>query len=325
MHRVLYNSFWAYIVSVPIIAVAHAVNYDRISFFEEPLAIQTDIGTFSINSLVDWEYRSEDNDNANFDTGRFVGQALYSHQLENNWDIGASYLADYSSERRENYEDEFRFFVRDHWGLLSIGEIATQLFDEIGRQPAAGLLSIENDNFILPLETYGVHYVWSAPTLNLLASIDESANVEAGISDQRVIGKYRLGLSLRVNRTDDPQGNAQGVRESNGIAVVGRLERGRWSGDVQFMSEDVESLDRDKEFRLNTVSFGVHYRFDRAHWSLSGIARENVLEDEERILALGLRMDLARGLSFNAGARVSTTKLLDDKFRTYAGSIRYEF
>ena len=325
MRQVLYVSLLASIFGVWKVTGAHAVNYDRISFFEEPLAVQTDIGTFSINSLMDWEYRSEDNDNARFDTRRFVGQTFYSHQLDNNWDIGASYLADYSSERRENYEDEFRMFVRDRWGLISIGEIATQLFDETGRQPATGLLSVENDNFILPLETYGVHYAWSAPTVKLLASVDESANVEAGVSDQRVIGKYRLGLSLRFNRTDDPQGNAQGVRESNGIALVGRLERGRWSGDVQFMSEDVESLDRDKAFRLNTVSFGVHYRFDSVNWSLTGIARENVLDDEERILALGLRMDLARGLSFNSGARISTTKLLDDKFRTYAASIRYEF
>ncbi|MBX2869050.1 MAG: hypothetical protein KTR18_10260 [Acidiferrobacterales bacterium] len=301
-----------------------AQNADQLSFVEKPVAIATENGTFLLNALVDWQYRSENNNLARFDTRRLIGKVSYSQQLENDWDVGASYEGDYMSGSGENYFDEFRVFIKDQWGSVSAGEIATELFDKAGRRRSVGLLGIDNDSFLLPLETWGIHYEWSSPKLSLLASIDESANTELGFLHHRVSGGYRLGWFLRANHTEDPQGNAQGVNASEGVALGSQLERGRWSADAQWMLEEIDTVDSNQTFSLTTFSMGLHYRFNRFGWSFTGISRENVLNNTERFVSLGLRMDVARGLSLNAGIRSESTKLMDEAFRTYALSIRYE-
>ncbi|MGI9319050.1 MAG: hypothetical protein ACR2QW_17115 [bacterium] len=295
------------------------------SFFEKPLAYQTEWGTFSIRTLGDWEYRSEDNDNARFDTRQIVSELGFSTQLKNDWNVGAKYIADYSSERRDEYLDEFRVFAQDQWGLAIAGDIATQVFDQTRRQETVGLLGIENDNFTLPLESYGVYYQWSSPSLRLLIGLDEEANFEAGVVIDKPVGRFQYKLSLRVNQTEDEEGNAQGVKESEGIALMGQIKRGRWLIDVQLMAENVTSLQSERDFDLITVSSGLHYQFDRLKLSLSGVSRENVLDNTERTVALGARFDLARGLSINLGASVSDSEILTEDFKTYAASLRYEF
>jgi hypothetical protein len=304
---------------------AGPINYDRLSFFEEPLAYQTALGTFSVNALSDWEYRSEDNDNARYDQLQFVSELGFSTQLKNDWDVGASYLADYSSERREEYIDEFRVFVRDQWGSLVAGHIALLAFNQTRRQKSFGLLGIEDDNFTLPLESYGAYYQWTTPTITLLVAIDEETNVEAGGVFDKPIGRFQYRLSVRLNQTDNEEGNAQGVKESRGAALMAQVERGRWLIDAQVLVENADSLQNDKDFELTTVSAGMHYQFDRLRLSLTGINRENVLENTERRLSLGARYNMARGLTLNLGASISDSELFPENFKTYAASIRYEF
>ncbi len=129
---------------------------------------------------------------------------------------------------------------------------------------------------------------------------------------------------MSANRTENAEGNAQGVSFSEGVALGSRLQRGRWFADVRWMIEDIQFLENSRELSLTTVSMGIHYRFNRAEWSLTGLARENVLNNKERILALGLRVDVARGISLNTGIRLERSNILDETFRTYALSIRYE-
>ena len=307
------------------VAQADPINYDRLSFVEEPLAYQAALGTFSVNALMDWEYRSEDNDNARYDQFLFVSDLGFSAQLKNDWDFGANYIADYSSERRDEYIDEFRIFVKDQWGSLVAGDIALQAFDLTRRQGSFGLLGIEDDNFTLPLESYGAYYQWSTPALVLFFALDEETNFETGAVFDKPIDRFQYRFSIRINQTEDEEGNAQGVKESRGVAVMGQIRRGRWLVDAQVLEENVTSLQNDKDFALTTVSAGLHYQFDRLKLSLTGVSRENVLENTERRVSLGAGYIMARGLSFNFGASVSDSKLFPEDFETYAASIRYEF
>jgi len=309
---------------VPATVYGAVINYDRISFFNRPVAYPTNYGTLSVNFLLDASYQSENNEASRFDNLQNVSRVLYEHQLANDWDIGASYEFDYNAERGDRVIDEFQFFALDQWGFASIGNMASQVFDRSKRQPARGLLGITDDNFSLTLDEYGGFYQWASADTKWMIAVDSAGSTESAVVYNKPIGTVDYMVSARISVVDLETENAQGVDRGRGVALVAQARRGRWLVDAQYLQENLELVDGDTAFDLAAVSAGVHYDFNRLKISLTAISRQNTLQNRQRSVAMGLRYNLARGLSVNAGARVSDSELFPENFRSLAVSLRYE-
>lgn len=301
------------------------INYDRLSFLETPQSFDLGSGTLELQAAIDIAYRSENNGLAEFDSQQVEAFLFYETQLSNDWDIGASYRINYDTNRADNTIDDLRFFVRDQWGLISIGNVATQLYDEARRQIASGLLGADQDNFTLALTDYGMFYQWATADTQWLLALDDDTNIEAGIVFNKPVGRFDNKFSIRGNSAENSAGDAQNVFKSQGIAFVAQTSIGRWTLDGQWMRERVTLADRFSELDLDTNSLGIHAKFNLVSLSLTGVLRDNELSDTERSLSLGLRYDIARGFALNLGANVFNTNLIDENFSSYSASVRYQF
>lgn len=301
------------------------INYDQLSFFETPLAYSIADGSLLLEGAVDVAYQSENDGLAEYASQQFEGFLGYETQLANDWEVGASYRVNHDTDRADNTTNELRLFARDQWGLISIGNVSTQLYDQARRRRASGLLGIDRDNFTLPLARDGVFYQWATPTTQLMATFDSDSNIEAGLVYKKPIGTIQYKLSARVNHTENESGDAQNVQQSQGGAIVAQITRGRWTLDSQLMTEQVKLVGGLSEINLTTISAGAHSKFGRLSISLTGINRENELFDTERFYALGLGYDIARGLSINFGSSINNSKLVPERFATYSASLRYQF
>lgn len=304
---------------------AQAFSSESLAFFEEPNAFDLGGGVLAINSLLDLSYESRDNGNSKFDDFAARGLISYQKQLANDWDLSISYLADYQKERGDEFQDLFRIAISDQWGEVILGDISSVVYERTNREVAVGLLGINNDSFTLPLEDEGIFYQYSTPASDWMMALDKEGNTELGVSLYLPINKFEYQLSARINTSESEQSDAQGVQEGEGIALVAQVQRGRWIADLQLMREQLGLIAASDELKLNTVSAGLHYAFNRAKWSFTAINRENELNNDERQLSLGLRYYLARGFTLNLGASVNNSKLFSKRFYSTATSLRYEF
>ncbi len=157
-----------------------------------------------------------------------------------------------------------------------------------------------------------------------MLSVDKDATVELGTRYYMAHNGAEYVFTARLNNINNDTADAQGVSESKAYALLGQIQRGRWIWDIQYLNERLILLSDSNSVELGALSAGAHYQFDRWKWSLTGSTRENELNDEERSYALGARYDVARGLSVNAGVQVKNSKLLPERFWSYALSLRYE-
>lgn len=301
------------------------INYDRLSFFETPQRVEIGTGTLQLQGALDISYRSENDGLAEFDSQQAEAFLRYETQLENDWDVGISYRINYDTNRADSTVDELRIFARDQWGLLTVGNISSLLYDQSRRQLANGLLGVDRDNFTLPLDEYGVFYQWATADTQWMLAVDNDVNIEAGVVFNKPIGRLDYKFSMRANSNENIDGDAQNVTESQGLAIVAQASIGRWTVDSQWMTEQVQLLDGSSELTLNTLSMGLHAKFNLLSLSLTGMQRDNELSDTERSLSLGVRYDIARGLSLNLGANIFSTELINNDFSSYAASIGYQF
>lgn len=306
------------------VAQAQVINPDRLSFFNRPIAWQTERGTFFLNALLDLAARETNNGDARFEELSGVSRFEYAHQLHNDWDVGASYEIDYQSERAEQSEDTIKVFVEDQWGFASLGNVDRELFDRFGRQPAAGLLAFDEDDFALGLEENGGFYQWSSPDTRLALTLDTEGNAQTGIAFSKPVGAIDYLFALRGGIVEPASETAQGVERGTGVALVASARRGRLTIDGQLLQERLELVDGNTELDLTALSVGVHYRFNRAVLSMTARSRENALDNREQGIAIGLRYALSRGLSVNLGARSEDSEAFPEDIRAYAISLRYE-
>lgn len=302
-----------------------AFNSESVTFFEKPVAYQTQYGVIELNALFDIGQRSDNNSSSKYSHYEAGSSISYQTQLANDWDIGFLYLADYQNQRNDSYQDLFRLFIQDQWGEVQLGDISSLIYERTNRQITTGLLGADNDEFTLSLESSGVFYQWQTPSTQLMLSADKEANFELGVRLYKPINGIEYVFSARANHVDNDRADAQGVSQSDSFAIVAQAQRGRWVVDSQYMQEKLAFLASRDSFTLDTFSAGIHYQANRWGWSVSGILRENELNDSERFLSLGLRYNYARGLSINAGKSISYSKLLPERLHSYALSLRYEF
>lgn len=315
-------------------SLAHAdggslpINYDAISFIEEPMAVGIGPVTVNANVLVDqsveYSTQAEDDD---YNT-RTIGDVQAEVELPNTWQLSARYVANYDRLRKDSYDDDFAVAISDEWGTLAGGNVTGAVFENSRRKRGFGNAELKNDNFLGALDEDGGFYSVQYNSYRFSVAADQEGRAEAGVSFTRPIGKQNYFASLRVRKGDtgeDPGDTITAVGapgDTYGAAVVGEMIYASFLADVQL---GYENIDLDNQSGDNDHAFGsvgMQYKEGAYRFSLEGgLGRYD--GDDRRSAAFGSQVDVARGMSLNLG--VNYVYENDDDDVTSIGSVRYEF
>ena len=310
--------------------IAVPINYDALSFIEEPLAV--DIGggvTVSTNGLVDQsldlhiiDANDPDSIEESFNT-RAIASIKASTQLSNSWDVSAEYVANYNRLRGDEYQDNMAFTVSDEWGTFSVGNVSETVREMTRRTRGVGNAALSYDDFVGRLDQDALLYTVRHNMVQLAAVVDGQGNAEAAISYAEPIGEsqYRTALRFRHGATENNSGFLQDA-ETYGVAWVGAYYYASYLLDVQIGYEDIQVHNNTGDHDHLFASLGGQYQFGAYRFSLEGAIGE-LAGNERRAVSLGAAVDIARGLSFNVGVNYKYEN--DIEFAEAISSMRYAF
>ena len=312
-------------------ATAVDLNYDSLSSLEEPIAFELGDTTFSVNGLIDSALSyGDESENDSFILGNF--QIGAETQLPNSWTLGATYFGSYSSsdlDADDSYQDNAAIYLGGIWGTSAVGNVTGLVREQTRRARGVGNAELSFDDQLGQLDDYGISYSGRfGPNVFMIAT-DEDGGYELGASYQRPLGNKDYRFSLQYRDSKYTPDNEVTVFDSRGVGFVSELTFGSTVFDLGLGVEQLsfDSLEADRTY----ASFGVSHKIGA--WSASAEAHLGQIESQdERSYALGLRYDIARGLSLNLGANytdaiidVGTIRLLDDSDTVGTASLRYSF
>ena len=313
-----------------------SLNYETLSSMEEPIAMEVGDVTFFLKGLVDSSVTFESIRDGKTDTGlvgNFEAGALT--QMPNRWRVGVTYFGQYAagealdSEPDDRYEDNLAASVGGVWGTLLGGNVSGVVREQTRRLRGAGNASLAFDDGFGMLSDWGAGYVGRFGPWVASAVVDEDGSLDFGAMMQRPAGDKDVRLTLRT--TGGSWTAADGSRrfDSRAGGVVGELIYGSTTFDAGMGLERLTSNRRDANRWY--VSSGVRTKSGMLSLSLEGHYGRFEGEDEVSV-ALGLRYDLARGLSANLGlnhARASLAldgaRIVDTDETRVVASLRYSF
>ena len=301
------------------------LNSDNYSFLEEPIAFEVGNATVFLNSLIDLSSEKDtDLDESDSDVlGAF--QLTAEQQLANALTIGATYFGEYDNE---NYEDEAAIYVRGIWGGLTYGDVVSLTRNTTKRMDGTGNADLTLDDFYASLNGQGIAYFGRYSAYTVTTTFDEDSNFDLGATFERPIGNkdYRFTLRYLDSEYTAPSGT---LFNTTGGAFVTELIYGSLLSDISIGFENLESS--SNSLRRNYISAGLLYKKNRWSFSLEGHVGE-IEEQDENGYALGIRYDIARGLSANFGynkidSDITTAdgQLFLDNTNKYIFSLRYQF
>lgn len=299
------------------------INYDSLSFLEEPLAVKIGPATLNANMLVDQaaQYNSSlDEDTYNT---RVNGRVALQAQLPNGWKVRANYVANYSRLADDEYTDNAALSVSDEWGTLAGGNVTGSVREKTRRARGAGNAVLANDNFLGGLDEAGGFYSVRYNSYEVSVTADQEGRAEAGLSFERPIGKSNYFVATRVRKGDTTDNSrAGGDGDSLGAGLVAEYTYASVLVDGQIGYENIELNNTDDHNDHVFGSVGAQYKSGAYSFSAEGgLGRYN--GDDRRAFALGARVDVARGASVNFG--VNYTYSNDRDSTTGLTSLRYEF
>jgi len=298
------------------------INYDDISFFEEPLAISLGPATLNANAIIDQaaQYNSQaDEDEYNtFIAGNFKLET----ELPNSWQLGVQYFSRYDRLIDDKYSDNFAVFLSDEWGIISLGNVTRSVTENVRRDRGVGNAVLGNNNFLGQLDETGAYYAVDFNSYNFSITSDQDGRTEAGLvfEQPRGVNNYVVGTRLRYGNLSE--NNAFDTHaDTFGGTLIGEYLHGSLQYDAQI---GYELIDFDLNNNNNEHVFGAlgaRYQYGAYNFSLEGgLGRYNGFN--RRAFSFGTRFDIARGFSFNTGINYIYAKDHDEI--TTVGSIRYE-
>jgi len=302
------------------------INYDNLSFFEEPLAISLGPATLNTNILLDQEARYDLIEDDNDYNSRAQMHTLLETQLPNDWQAGLQYFARYNrladNDQNDEYTDDLSFFISDHWGTVALGNVTNAVFAEARRSAGFGNANLTNDNFLGDLDETGAFYRFRINAYQLLATVDQEGRGEAAFIYEQPIrtANYFAALRLRKgNISENADFSSRG--DTYGAALVGKFTFASFEANAQLGYENIDDEDQENENHY-FGSLGMLYKYGSYRFSASG-GLGSYDGDDRRAFSLGSRIDVARGLSLNFGLNYSYVDEAED-FKT-SSSVRYEF
>ena len=306
------------------------LNYESLSSLEEPIAFEIGDTTFSLNGLFDGTSAfGDDPEEDPYLLGNF--QLSAETQLPNSWTLGASYFGSYSGSELEqdNYQDNAAVFLGGVWGTLAIGNVTGLVREQTRRRRGVGNAVLDFDDQLGTLGDLGVAFHNRLGPAQFIATADEDGGFEIGSIFQRPIGNKDYRFSIRYRDSEFLADDDVSVFDSKSIGFVSELTYGSTVLDFGFGYEqlDADQLSADRIY----ASIGASRKWGA--WSSSLEAHFGQVEgQDESSLALGVRYDIARGLSLNLGVNyrdalveLNEFRLLDQSGLSGVLSMRYSF
>lgn len=311
------------------------VNYDGISFLEEPLARELGSVTLSTRALIDQSIEYDTTDEKDRYNTRVNADIRLETQLPNTWQAGVQYFIDFNrlnGNNREKYEDGLVLFLSDELGTVAVGNVTNAVVENTRRMRSVGHGSLANRAFFGNLDETGGFYSVRLNSYVFSLTGDQEGRAEGAVSYERNVGKYNILLSTRVrkgevseNRNIENVGNNAVISESGdtfGAAAGGSFRYSSFMFDGEVGYETVDTDQGNDKNDHPFASVGISYKVRALSVSAEGGISQ--YDDQDlRSVALGGRYDIARGLSFNMGVNYT---FVEDNDKTKAiGSFRYEF
>jgi hypothetical protein len=302
------------------------INYDNLSFQEEPLAF--DAGNFTLDARILLDQAAIydiENENDIYNTRANFLTRIES-RLSNSMRVSAQYFGQYDRLKHANdnrrYSDNVAFSLSDQWGTASVGNVTGAVRENTRRRRGVGNADLHFDDFYGGLDESGGFYAVRNNAYLLSLTADAEGRAEAGMSFNRPVGQSFYSGSFRFRKGDLQERNfLTGDGETYGAAAVLSYAYSNWLIDSQFGYEYLEDTfggDTNRYFGSIGAQIKLHLL------SLSAEGHIGSIEDEEIYsTALGLRYDLARGASLNFGYNYADNNRRD--IHEVISSIRYEF
>lgn len=303
------------------------INYDNLSFFEEPLAVEIGPATLNTNFLMDQAAQYNSTTEKDTYNTRAKGEFTIETELPNSWQLGATYISEYNrladNDERDEYTDDVAVFISDEWGTLAGGNVTGSVHENTRRKKGFGNADLANDGFVGELDETGAYYSIRYNSYGVSVTADQEGRAEAGLSFERPIGKsyYRAAARLRKGDTAENVDIAEDG-DTYGGALVGQYIYASTLIDAQV---GYEAVDRDSANGTNDHVFGslgMQYKYGAYRVSAEGSLSRYDGQDR-RAFALGSCVDIARGASLNFGVNYEYAN--DDDDTTALSSVRYEF
>lgn len=281
-----------------------SLNYERLSFFEEPLATEVGDVTLELRGTIDLpvsvQLEGDNREDYNF-TGNF--QVSAETQTANQLTLGAAYFGQYATEDSDDhYTDNVAGYVGGVWGTLIGGNVSGIVREETRRARGVGNAELAFDATYGTLDDLGGSYVGRYGPVVLSGTIDEDANVDVGFMFQRPLGNKDYRFTGRYSEGTYISADGSTVFDTQAVGGVAEFIYGSSTFDLGVGYEDFAStlVDVDRWY----VSTGAQTKLGVTSLSLEGHYGE--VEGQEEVAAsFGAAYDIARGLSVNLGVNYS--------------------
>jgi len=309
-----------------------SLNYDNLSSFEEPLAFEIGEATVLVGGVVDVPVTLA------LDDGIFrddVDVSLVTNldiniemQLANRWNVGVAYFGQYD-ENSDDYVDNVAGFVRTSWGSLIGGNVNGLVREATRRRRGIGNANLAFDDFYGRTNQWGGGYSGRFGPTTLTGIVDGDGHFELGAQFQRPIGRKDYRLTTRVARARYLSADGLTDFATIGAGAVGEFVYGSSLFDLSFGYENLQAgtIDLDRWY----VSGGAQTKIGVL--SLSAAGHYGELDGtSESSASLGIRYDIARGLSTNLGVNARKAQIardgvsvVDEDETSATASVRYSF
>ncbi len=281
-----------------------SLNYERLSFFEEPIATEVGDVTLEFRGTIDLpvsvELENRTREDYNF-TGNF--QVNAETQTSNQLTLGATYFGQYATEDTDDhYTENVAAYVGGVWGTVIGGNVAGIVREETRRARGVGNAELNFDATYGELDDLGASYVGRYGPVVLSGTIDEDANVEVGAMFQRPLGNKDYRFTGRYSEGTYVAADGSTVFDTRGVGAVGEFVYGSSTFDLGIGYENFAATAADVDRWY--VSTGAQTKLGVVGLSLEGHYGE-VERQEEVSAAFGAQYDIARGLSANLGVNYS--------------------
>ena len=285
------------------------LNYDQLSFVEEPIASHNGDTTVELLGLVD--LAGDFSDDA--EESSIVTSALelgLEKQLVNSKTLGARFFADYQSDLYDAFEANASAYYAGVWGEISVGGVAETINQLTDRNTAVGKSKLAFNGLSGDLPDLGIAYRGRIGPSQYAVGVDQDGKLSLGGVFQRPIEDkdYRFAINLVngefASEEDNPEVNF--LFETTHVNFISELTYGSSIIDFGF---GIESFDSDeRSFDRNYLTAGLSHKFGRLALSAQFL-KGDVDGFDQSAYALGAQYDIARGMAFNVAINQSSSDL----------------
>jgi hypothetical protein len=198
-----------------------SINYDRFSFFEEPLAKDVLGFTVSAKQLSDVAVAIDKDRNGGEDgIATSIFELNVERQLWNALTIGATYLGHYERDGDDDYRSRWAAYVQGVWGAVLVGDVVGLVHEDTRRFRGFGNAKLAYDDFWGTPDRTGLGYRGRYSAFVVTSAVDADGDFELGLSYRRPNHWVDTRYTARVVNGNFYAADGSGPVETRGGAAV---------------------------------------------------------------------------------------------------------